>query len=127
MAEAFFNDLQVGATGKQPRGMRVPQIVSPDTVQPGCFTGRTPYLVPKPVGWNMAVGVACSWRAGVVHPTGAAPGAVVGVGAPAILAPAFRGVVGGKGAVPVLAAFLVWLGHSPWGSGTGVRASCLGL
>src|SRR6202035_1529474 len=60
---------------------------------------------------------------GTIFPARAAPGTVVGVGAPAVVAPAFRHVVGGEGAVPVLAAFLSWLGHTRWESGCAVRAS----
>src|SRR5450631_3207258 len=71
----------------------------------------------------MPVGVPHPRRSGTVFPARAAPGTVVGVGAAAVVAPAFRHVVGGQGAVPVLAAFLSRLGHAQWESGCAVRAS----
>src|SRR6266496_5512604 len=80
----------------------------------------------EPVGRDVAVGVPDVWRARAVFAAGPAAGAVAGVRATAVLAPALRRVVGGEGAVPVLAAFLVWLGHCRHGSRTHVAAPGLG-
>src|SRR6266851_5485109 len=93
--------------------------MNPDTAQPGCFPGRVPHLLAEPVIRDMAVSVARTRRAGVIFAFAAAGGAVVRVGSPAMLTPAFRRVVRGEGAVPVLAAFLVRLGHSVRGRGGG--------
>src|SRR5258708_39528545 len=103
--------------------MRVPQIMNPDVAQSGCLESGEPYLMAEPVSGNMPVGVPDARRAGTVFASGAAAGAVVGVGAAAVLASAFRRVVGSEGAVPVPAAVLVRLGHSRRGSGAGGRAA----
>src|SRR5258708_24392986 len=102
--------------------MRVPQIMNPDVAQSGCLESGEPYLMAEPVSGNMPVGVPDARRAGTVFASGAAAGAVVGVGAAAVLASAFRRVVGSEGAVPVPAAVLVRLGHSRPRSGPGGAA-----
>src|ERR1700730_12282446 len=91
--------------------------MNPDTVQPRRFPRRVPHLLTEPVIRDMAVSVARTRRPGVILAFAAAGRAVVRVGTPAMLAPAFRRVVRGEGAVPVLAAFLVRLGHTVRGRG----------
>src|SRR6266851_1123571 len=91
--------------------------MNPDAAQSGCFPGRVPHLLAEPVIRDMAVSVACTRRAGVIFAFGPAGGSVGRVGSPAVLTPAFRRVVGGEGAMPVLAAFLVRLGHTRRGRG----------
>jgi hypothetical protein len=105
VAEALLDHLQVRAAGQQPRGMSVPKVMNPDVPEPSRFPRRKPYLVAKPVGRDMPVRVAQSRSPRAVRPASAPPGAVVGVRAPAVLAPAPGRVVSGQGAMPVPAAF----------------------
>jgi hypothetical protein len=111
----------------------VPQIMNPDLAQPGCFPRRIPHLMTEPVIRDMAIGVPRTRGPGVIFSAAAANSAVIRVGSPAVLAPAFRRVVGSEGAVPVLPAFLVRLGHSGRGRvscaarpGSGLRGCLIG-
>ena len=57
MSEPFLHDLQIGAAMKEPRRVGAPQIMDPDAGEAACLADGSPYLMVKPVGRDMAVGV----------------------------------------------------------------------
>jgi hypothetical protein len=74
MSQPFLHDLQISAAVKEPRRGGVPQIMDPDAGQAACLAGGSPYLVVRPVGRDLAVGVPDPRLAGLILSVRAASG-----------------------------------------------------
>ena len=122
VAEAFFDDLDVGAAGEQPGGVGVAQVVDADVeVEAGGGECGLPDVLGEPAAGDMSVGVDRSSESWIVFAGRAPLGAVAGVGAAAVVAAAAAEAVSGQGAVLVGAAAGVWCGAAElvrvgWGS-----------
>jgi hypothetical protein len=89
VAEALLDDLEVGATGEQPRGVRVTEVVDTHSHhQVGLLHGWLPDGLPEPVRWDVPVRVTCPQAARVVLAVGAPLGPVAAVRLPAVVAAA---------------------------------------
>ncbi|GAA5087188.1 hypothetical protein GCM10023259_100780 [Thermocatellispora tengchongensis] len=113
LAQAFLDDLKVGAVGEEPGGVGVAQAVHADVdVEAGGGEGGEPDLLSEPVAGDVAVGVAGVRSSGGVLAGGVAFGAVDGVGVLAVAAFGFAGGVAADGAVAVGASGGVGFGEA---------------
>lgn len=109
---SLLYDLEVGAAGQQPRGVRVTEVVHarPES-EVGSAAGWSPDVDAEPVARDVLVGLGDARRARPVGALGPALGAVAGEGGPAVVAAALARRVRAEGGVPVAAVLLVRLGE----------------